>query len=162
MLRGERRVVDAERTLGVVAAQGVGDRRHDPTRSALVVRTREFGEAERLAYQQPAQRGRCARRARCGAKRTPVSRSSPATSLPLPTFAAVGRMALSAYLPQSLVALVAFAGFGLNDRLESAQALLVLATIWAALLAACPASRRCRRTTGLPSSSARQVPSPVP
>jgi uncharacterized protein len=53
--------------------------------------------------------------------------------------AAVGRMALSAYLAQSVLALVVFAGFGLYDTLGSAAALLVVAGIWALLLIACPA-----------------------
>lgn len=52
--------------------------------------------------------------------------------------AAVGRMALSAYLAQSALALVVFAGFGLYETLGSAAALLVVAGIWALLLVACP------------------------
>jgi uncharacterized protein len=52
--------------------------------------------------------------------------------------AAVGRMALTAYLAQSLLALLVFAGFGLYGRLGTAQALLVVAGIWALLLVACP------------------------
>jgi hypothetical protein len=42
----------------------------------------------------------------------------------------------------SLLALVVFAGIGLYDRLGSAQALLVVAGIWTALLVACPAWMR--------------------
>ncbi len=52
--------------------------------------------------------------------------------------AAVGRMALSAYLAQSVIALVVFAGFGLYETLGSAWALLVVVGIWALLLIACP------------------------
>lgn len=52
--------------------------------------------------------------------------------------AAVGRMALTAYLLQSLLALVMFAGFGLYDRLGTAQALLVVLGIWGVLLLVCP------------------------
>ncbi|MFO8074653.1 MAG: DUF418 domain-containing protein, partial [Egibacteraceae bacterium] len=52
--------------------------------------------------------------------------------------AAVGRMALSAYLAQRALALVVFAGFGLYETLGSAAALLVVAGIWALLLVACP------------------------
>ncbi len=54
----------------------------------------------------------------------------------------IGRMALSAYLLQSLLALLVFAGLGWYDRLGSAQALLVVAGIWAVLLVACPAWMR--------------------
>jgi uncharacterized protein len=53
--------------------------------------------------------------------------------------AATGRMALTAYLGQSVLALVVFAGFGLYDRMGSAQAMVVVAGIWALLLLACPA-----------------------
>ena len=52
--------------------------------------------------------------------------------------AATGRMALTAYLSQSVLALIVFAGFGLYGTLGSAQALLVVVGIWAALLIACP------------------------
>jgi uncharacterized protein len=51
---------------------------------------------------------------------------------------AVGRMALTAYLLQSALALAAFGGFRLYDRLSTASALLVVAGIWAVLLVACP------------------------
>ena len=50
----------------------------------------------------------------------------------------VGRMALTGYLTQSVLALVVFAGFGLYDELGSAAGLLVVVGIWAALLVACP------------------------
>ena len=52
--------------------------------------------------------------------------------------AATGRMALTAYLSQSVLALIVFAGFGLYGTLGSAQALLVVAGIWVVLLVACP------------------------
>jgi len=52
--------------------------------------------------------------------------------------AATGRMALTAYLSQSVLALVVFAGFGLYGQLGSATALLVVVGIWALLLVACP------------------------
>jgi uncharacterized protein len=52
--------------------------------------------------------------------------------------AGVGRMALTAYLAQSVLALVVFAGFGLYDALGSAQALLIVVGIWALLLVLCP------------------------
>ena len=56
--------------------------------------------------------------------------------------AGIGRMALSAYLLQSVLALLVFAGFGWYDRLGSAQALVVVLGIWAVLLVACPAWMR--------------------
>lgn len=49
--------------------------------------------------------------------------------------AAAGRMALSAYLLQSLLALLAFRSFGLYDRLGATEALGVVAGIWAVVLA---------------------------
>lgn len=52
--------------------------------------------------------------------------------------ASVGRMALSAYLLQSVLALVVFAGFGLYDQLTPASGLLVVAGIWVVLLVVCP------------------------
>jgi uncharacterized protein len=52
--------------------------------------------------------------------------------------ASVGRMALSAYLAQSALALIVFAGFGLYDRLSSTSGLLVVVGIWSLLLVACP------------------------
>jgi uncharacterized protein len=52
--------------------------------------------------------------------------------------AAVGRMALTAYVLQSLLAAVVFAGFGWYGRLGPAQALLVVLGIWAVLLVGCP------------------------
>jgi uncharacterized protein len=51
---------------------------------------------------------------------------------------AVGRMALTAYLLQSALALGVFAGLRLYDRLSSASALLVVGAIWAVLLVICP------------------------
>jgi uncharacterized protein len=51
---------------------------------------------------------------------------------------AVGRMALTAYLLQSALALAVFAGLRLYDRLSTAAALLVVASIWAVLLVLCP------------------------
>ncbi len=52
--------------------------------------------------------------------------------------AAAGRMALSAYLAQSALALVVFAGLGWYGRLTATGALGVVAGIWAVLLVACP------------------------
>jgi uncharacterized protein len=52
--------------------------------------------------------------------------------------AAVGRMALTAYLLQSVLALVVFAGFGRYGRLGSAQAMLVVVAVWGVLLVVCP------------------------
>ncbi len=48
--------------------------------------------------------------------------------------AAVGRMALSGYLLQSLLALVVFAGLGLYGQLAMATSLLVVVAIWLVLL----------------------------
>jgi uncharacterized protein len=52
--------------------------------------------------------------------------------------AAVGRMALTAYLLQSALALAVFAGLRLYDRLSTASALFVVGAIWAVLLVICP------------------------
>jgi uncharacterized protein len=52
--------------------------------------------------------------------------------------AAVGRMALTGYLLQSLLALLAFAGLGLYGRTSAAGSLLVVAAIWGVLLVGCP------------------------
>jgi uncharacterized protein len=52
--------------------------------------------------------------------------------------AAVGRMALTGYLLQSLLALVAFAGLGLYGRTSVAGSLLVVLGIWSLLLVCCP------------------------
>jgi uncharacterized protein len=52
--------------------------------------------------------------------------------------AAVGRMALTAYVLQSLLAAVVFAGLGWYGRIGPAQALLVVVGIWAVLLVGCP------------------------
>jgi uncharacterized protein len=57
---------------------------------------------------------------------------------PIGPLAAAGRMALTAYLLQSVLASIVFAGFGLYDRLGSAQALLVVAGVWSVLLVGCP------------------------
>lgn len=57
---------------------------------------------------------------------------------PIRPLAAVGRMALTAYLLQSVLALVVFAGFGLYDRLTPAEGMLVVVGIWAVLLVVCP------------------------
>lgn len=52
--------------------------------------------------------------------------------------AAVGRMALTAYLLQSALALAIFGGLRLYDQLSTVSALPVVAGIWAALLVFCP------------------------
>lgn len=52
--------------------------------------------------------------------------------------AAVGRVALSAYLLQSLLALSVFAGFRLYDQLSTTASMLVVLGIWAVLLVVCP------------------------
>jgi uncharacterized protein len=52
--------------------------------------------------------------------------------------AAVGRMALSAYLFQSLAATVVFVGFSRYDQWTSTQALGFVAATWALLLVICP------------------------
>jgi uncharacterized protein len=52
--------------------------------------------------------------------------------------AALGRMTLTAYLLQSVLALAVFGGLRLYDRLSSTSALLVVAAIWALLLWLCP------------------------
>jgi uncharacterized protein len=57
---------------------------------------------------------------------------------PIRPLAAVGRMALTAYLLQSALALSVIAGLRLYDRLSSASALVVVAGIWTILLVACP------------------------
>jgi uncharacterized protein len=51
---------------------------------------------------------------------------------------AVGRMALTAYLLQSALALAVFAGLRLYDRLSTTSALLAVGIIWAVLLVICP------------------------
>ncbi len=51
---------------------------------------------------------------------------------------AIGRMALTAYLLQSVLAAVVFAGFGMYDRLSATTALAVVGAIWAILLVLCP------------------------
>jgi uncharacterized protein len=52
--------------------------------------------------------------------------------------AAVGRMALTAYLLQSGLALAIIVHFRLYDRLSTVSALLLVAAIWCVLLVACP------------------------
>ncbi len=52
--------------------------------------------------------------------------------------AAVGRMALTGYLLQSLLALVVFAGFDRYDRLSAGGSMVVVLGIWAVLLIVCP------------------------
>jgi uncharacterized protein len=47
-------------------------------------------------------------------------------------------MALTAYVVQSALALAVFAGLRLYDRLSTASALIVVASIWAVLLVICP------------------------
>jgi uncharacterized protein len=51
---------------------------------------------------------------------------------------AAGRMALTAYLLQSALALAVFGGLRLYDRLSSTSALLVVGAIWALTLWLCP------------------------
>ena len=51
---------------------------------------------------------------------------------------AVGRMALTAYVLQSALALAAFGGLGLYDRLTTTSAMSVVAAIWAFILVFCP------------------------
>lgn len=51
---------------------------------------------------------------------------------------AVGRMALTAYLLQSALALAVFGGLRLYDQLSSTSALLLVAGIWAVVLVICP------------------------
>ena len=53
-------------------------------------------------------------------------------------FVAVGRMTLTAYLLQSVLALTVFGGLRLYDRFSSTSALIVVAAIWALLLWLCP------------------------
>ncbi len=52
--------------------------------------------------------------------------------------AAVGRMALSAYLAQSLLTLIVFAGFSRYGQLGPSEAMLVVLGVWAVLLLVCP------------------------
>jgi uncharacterized protein len=53
---------------------------------------------------------------------------------PIRPLAAVGRMALSAYLLQSVLAVPLFWGLGLYDRLGAAEALVVVAGIWVVVI----------------------------
>ena len=57
---------------------------------------------------------------------------------PIRRLAAVGRMALTAYLLQSALALAIITAFQFYDRLSSVSALLLVAGVWAVLLVACP------------------------
>jgi uncharacterized protein len=57
---------------------------------------------------------------------------------PIRRLAAVGRMALTAYLLQSALALAIITAFQCYDRLSSVSALLLVAGVWAVLLVACP------------------------
>ena len=52
--------------------------------------------------------------------------------------AAVGRMALTAYMLQSALTLAVFAGLRLYDRFSTVQALFIVAAIWGLLLVVCP------------------------
>jgi uncharacterized protein len=52
--------------------------------------------------------------------------------------AAVGRMALTAYLLQSALSLAVMHGLKMYDQLTTASALIVIAAIWTVLLIACP------------------------
>lgn len=52
--------------------------------------------------------------------------------------AATGRMALSAYLLQSVLALIVFAGLGRYDRMTATSAMGVVAGIWLVVLVVCP------------------------
>jgi uncharacterized protein len=57
---------------------------------------------------------------------------------PFARLVAVGRMALTAYLLQSVLTLAVFAGLRLYDRLSTVSALLVVFAIWIVLLVVCP------------------------
>jgi uncharacterized protein len=57
---------------------------------------------------------------------------------PIYPLAAVGRMALTAYLLQSALALAVFGGLHYYDRLSSTAVALVAVGIWAVLLVVCP------------------------
>src|SRR6056297_233971 len=52
--------------------------------------------------------------------------------------AAVGQMALSAYLAQSLLTLIVFAGFDQYGQLGPSEAMLVVVGVWGVLLIVCP------------------------
>lgn len=55
-----------------------------------------------------------------------------------PRLVAVGRMTLTAYIAQSVLALCVFLGLRLYDQLTNATALLTVIVIWCVLLIACP------------------------
>ncbi|HYI87519.1 MAG TPA: DUF418 domain-containing protein [Burkholderiales bacterium] len=57
---------------------------------------------------------------------------------PIRPLAAVGRMALTAYLLQSALALAIITQCGLYDRLSTTQALILVAVMWAVILTVCP------------------------
>lgn len=57
---------------------------------------------------------------------------------PIGPLVSVGRMALTAYLLQSTLTLIVFAGFGLYERLTPPQGMLVVFGVWAVLLVVCP------------------------
>jgi uncharacterized protein len=57
---------------------------------------------------------------------------------PVRPLASLGRVALSAYLLQSLLALAVFAGLGLYERISTAQAIGITFAIWGVLLIAAP------------------------
>ena len=57
---------------------------------------------------------------------------------PIRPLAAVGRMALTAYLLQSALALSVIAGLRLYDQLSTTASLLIVAGTWTVLLVACP------------------------
>ncbi len=62
---------------------------------------------------------------------------------PIYPLAAVGRMALTAYVLQSALALAVFGGLHYYDRLSSTSVALVALGIWAVLLVVCPLWLRC-------------------
>lgn len=57
---------------------------------------------------------------------------------PFARLVAIGRMALTAYLLQSVLAVAVFAGLRLYDRLSTVSALVVVTAIWLVLLVICP------------------------
>lgn len=59
--------------------------------------------------------------------------------------AAIGQMALTAYLLQSLLTLVVFAGFDLYGQLGPAEAVVVVVGVWVTLLIVCPLWLRVAR-----------------
>ncbi|MEX2549020.1 MAG: DUF418 domain-containing protein [Nitriliruptoraceae bacterium] len=57
---------------------------------------------------------------------------------PLRPLAAVGRMALTGYLLQSLLALVVFGGFDRYDRMGPGGSMVIVLGVWSVLLVVCP------------------------